>query len=80
MTPTTVFVVYWHDRHIDPVISVHQTRVGADSKIDEHKALYDSDDYKWTEENYGRDHGWVRYVSSNDDGPNGRIEVHEVKS
>lgn len=73
-----VFVVYWHDRHCDAAITVHATRQSADDGIETHKSLYDKDRYRWTEHNYGREQGWVRYVSGGEEGPNGRILEREV--
>lgn len=74
-----VFVVYCHDRHVDPGISVHQTRAGADRHIEEFMASYSDDGYTWTEENFGRASGWVRYVDSRiGDGPNARIQEVEL--
>lgn len=75
-----LFVAFCHDRHIDPGITVHSTREGADHQIEEFKAFYDDMNYEWTEEDYGRSDGWVRYVSSShDDGPNARIEEVELQ-
>lgn len=76
----TVFVVYRNDRHVDPGISVHATRDGADRAIEEFKARFKSDGYSWSEKNYGRADGWVRYVASDhDDGPNARIQKVELR-
>lgn len=76
-----VFIVYWHDRHTDPSLSVHATREGANAKLESHKSEYIEDGYTWTEQSYGRDIGWVRFVESGGgDGPNGRIIECEVQS
>ena len=74
----TVYVVVCCDRHTDNAITVHATRQGADEMIAEFQAEYDAEIYKWTEQNYGRDQGWVRYVDTFDDGPSARIEETEL--
>lgn len=74
-----VFVVICHDRHTDDSITVHTTREGADTKIEEFRSLYSYVDYQWTERNYGRSSGWVRYVDTHDGGPNARIQEMETQ-
>lgn len=75
-----VFVSICRDRHCDDGITVHETREGADRQIEEFKAIYVDSDYSWTEENYGRSSGWVRYVSSGGgDGPNARIQEMDLQ-
>lgn len=74
-----MFIVVCHDRRTDLAISVHRTRAGADARIEEFKADYD-DDYTWTEEDYGRDRGWLRFVATDsDEGPNARIEYGKLE-
>lgn len=72
-----VFIVICHDRHCDDGITVHVSRDGADREIEKFKASYDR--YGWTERDYGRSQGWVRYVDSHDDGPRARIQEVEIK-
>lgn len=84
VTPTStiaggeVFIVVLEDHHADPIISVHQTRAGADARFDEHKARY-HDQHEWcveeetTLEDTDAEH-WVRYERTDDDGPSVRIE------
>lgn len=75
----TVFVVYWHDRHCDAAITVHATRESADNAIETHKSLYPDTMYSWSERRSpSMPASWVRYVSSHDDGPKGRIIESEV--
>lgn len=71
-----VFVAICRDRHCDDAITVHATREGADRQIEEFMAIYDPIDHQWTERDYGRSVGWVRYVESYDDGP--RAHIREV--
>ena len=73
-----LFIVYRYDRHVDPEITVHSTLAGANEAIEEFKGRYT--DYFWKEETYGRDAGWIRYVSSDgDDGPDAHIEETELQ-
>jgi hypothetical protein len=72
-----LYVVVCYDRHSGDGISVHATREGADTAIAAFQATYD--DSTWTERNYGRDQGWVRYVDTHDDGPRARIEETKLK-
>jgi len=75
-----VFVAICHDRHVDDGITVHTTRAGADAKVEEFRSRYDAVDYQWTERNYGRDIGWIRYLESNGgDGPSARIQEMELQ-
>jgi hypothetical protein len=74
-----LFVVICEDRRVDDSISVHETREGADDAIAAFCEAY-GDTYKWNEQNYGRDRGWVRYVDTNDDGPSARIEKTELQT
>jgi hypothetical protein len=74
-----VYVVICHDRHVNDMITVHSTREGADRQVEEFKALYADYGYVWTERDYGRSVGWVRYVDSHDDGPKARIEETELR-
>ena len=71
-----VFVVICKDRHCDDGITVHETRWGADQQIEKFKSNYSDMNYTWTEREYGRSIGWVRYVESHDDGP--RAHIREV--
>ena len=73
-----LYVVVCHDRHSDDSISVHATREGADAAIADFQAEYD-DSYTWTEQTYGHDEGWVRYVDTGDEGPWARIEETELE-
>lgn len=75
-----LYIVFCHDRHVDPDITVYETREGADAAIENFKKSYAGQELEWTEENYGRDSGWVRYVASGGgDGPNARIQETELK-
>lgn len=77
-----MFVVVLEDRHVDPVLSLHLTRAGADARIEEHKASYEERRYTWTVEDFGPDadpERWPLYLSTGDDGPTLRIERHEVE-
>ncbi len=68
-----VFVVVCHDRNCDDgIITAHSTREGADREVDDFKSIYTG--HEWTERDYGKSSGWVRYVDSYDDGPNARIQ------
>lgn len=69
-----VLVVICRDRHTDDGITVHETRWGADQQIEKFKASYTG--LTWTERDYGRSIGWVRYIESYDDGP--RAHIREV--
>jgi hypothetical protein len=77
-----VFVVVAQDRHTDDELTVCATRARADQRVEEIKASYAQSFAKhgdtWTEREYGRSVGWVRYVDSHDDGPKIRIEEHKV--
>lgn len=74
-----IFIVVCNDRHTDPAMSAHRTRDGADRRIEDFKADY-GNEYSWTEEDYGRGCGWLRYVNSDsDEGPNARIESGELE-
>lgn len=73
-----VFVVICHDRHVDDDITVHSTRESADRRLKEFQDIYEG--YEWRNRNYGRAHGWLRYVESHDDGPNARIQEMELQS
>lgn len=72
-----LYVVVCRDRHRDDAITVHRTREGADRQIEEFKVGYE--DLEWSEQNYGRDIGWVRYVDSDEDGPSAIIQKVELK-
>lgn len=74
-----VFVVICRDRHCDDGITVHKTREGADDQIEEFKASYPDTHYTWTERDYGRLIGWVRYVDSHDDGPKAWIQEVDLQ-
>lgn len=73
-----VYIVYCYDRHTDPTIAVHETLDGANAAIEEFKDSY-PDGLEWTEQNYGRTAGWLRYVDCGDDGQNARIQETELK-
>lgn len=75
-----VYIVCCYDRHVGTVAAVHRTRQGADGAIEEFKKTYNASAWTWTEEDYGRAQGWVRYVSSGGgDGPNAYIQETELK-
>lgn len=74
-----VFIVICEDRHFDAGISVHQTRAGADAKVEEFKEVYANRNYQWVERTYGRESGWLRYVDTIDDGPKARIEIGRLE-
>jgi len=72
-----VFIVVCHDRHSGDAITVHATRAGADDRLEEFRSFFSAIDHQWTERNYGRSQGWVRYVETHDDGP--RVRIQEVE-
>ena len=75
-----MFVVILHDRHTDDGISLHKTREGADARLEEFKASYVGRydwEYVWKNEVTSAD--WVAFWTTDDDGPDARIEEHEVE-
>lgn len=88
MAGVTVYVVFRHDRHCDPDITVHTTRDGADAALEEFKTQYELDaGERWIEQDYGEGAGWLRYIeiaddldNPIDDGPSARIEEKELVS
>lgn len=40
----TVYVMTWHDRHIDDIVSVHETLDGANEALDEQRDSYEMND------------------------------------
>lgn len=73
-----LYIVFCHDRHVDPDITVYETREGADGAIEAFKDSY-PDGLEWKEQNYGRTAGWLRYVDCGDDGPTARIQETELR-
>lgn len=74
-----VFIAVCEDRHYGLTISVHRTRGGANIAIDAFKATYER--YLWTEDDCGRDVGWLRCTHSNSpEGPSARIEVGKLEN
>lgn len=74
-----IFLVICKDRHMDVRVSVHTTRQSADAAIEAFKTSYDDykidPPYQWTEREYGRAQGWLRYVKTDsDEGPCAYIE------
>lgn len=71
-----VYLVILEDRHIDPDISVFTTREAADRCFDAHKDDYPGE--QWVSDEPCTEH-WLRFEHTDDDGPNLRIEWHELR-
>lgn len=73
-----VFILVCRDRHTDLGLSVHLTREGADTALEEFKAIYSNiDPGDWKEEPWGQPK-WCRYVHAYDDGPSAYIEISKA--
>jgi hypothetical protein len=74
-----IFLVICKDRHVDLMVSAHTTLESANAAIETFKADY-SKDYEWTERDYGRSAGWLRYVDGGEDGPKAYIERSKLRA
>lgn len=73
----TVYLVVWEDRHTDVAICVYSTLELAHAAIEVCKEYYDDEWEEQTE--FKPPSRWLLdVVSTNDDGPKGRIEEAEV--
>lgn len=75
-----VFLVIWHDRHADDVITVHATRESADERIADVKRRYDGE--TWVDEMTPAMERacWLAYSSCSGDNPTLRIERKELQT
>lgn len=77
-----MFLVILKDRHIDDQYTLCKTQEAADKKIEEIKAMSESDGRsfcaEWSSEKANAP--WTRYWRTDDDGPSIIVEEIEVES